>query len=155
MSHRLLNYAAQLRARGLRLTPQREMILDAICEAGGHTTFEEIYNRLRARAPAINRATLYRTLDLFRELGLVLTADIGDHCTRYEIAGVTPHHHLVCQRCGQVIRLDHTLMADLFARLEEAHQFKIGVNHIVLYGLCQRCGSANPVDSRQSAVSGE
>jgi len=125
------------------------MILDAICEAGGHTTLEEIYSRLHARAPSVNRATLYRTLDLFIGLGLVVAADIGDHCTRYEIAGLKPHHHLVCRRCGQVALLDHAVMADLFARLAEVYQFRVEVDHIVLYGLCQRCQAADPAGNDQ------
>jgi Fur family ferric uptake transcriptional regulator len=139
MTHHLLNYATRLREHGLRLTPQREMILDAICEGDGHTTFDKIYARLHAKAPAINQATVYRALKLFCDLGLVVAADLGDHKTVYEIASVTPHHHLVCRACGQVEQIDHAALASLFAAFEREQRFTPDVNHLVLFGYCRRC----------------
>ena len=139
MTHHLLNYAARLREHGLHLTPQREMILDAICAGGGHTTFDEIYARLHARAPALNQATVYRALKLFCELRLVVAADLGDGKTVYEIASVTPHHHLVCRACGQVEQIDHAALASLFAAFECEQRFTLDVNHLVLFGYCRRC----------------
>ncbi len=142
MTHHLLNYAARLRDHGLRLTPQREMILDAICEGGGHTTFDEIYERVHARAPAINQATVYRALKLFCDLGLVVAADLGCGKTVYEISGVTPHHHLVCRACGKAEQIDHTALASLCAAFERERRFTLDVNHLVLFGYCRRCRPA-------------
>jgi Fur family ferric uptake transcriptional regulator len=139
MTHHLLNYAARLREHGLRLTPQREMILDAVCEDGGHTSFVEIYERLHAQAPAINQATVYRALKLFCDLGLVVAADLGDGKTVYEIAGVMPHHHLVCRACGQVEQIDHAALASLFAAFEHEQRFTLDMHHLVLFGYCRRC----------------
>lgn len=139
MTHHLLNYVARLREHGLRFTPQRELILDAICEGGGHTTFDEIYERLHAKAPAINQATVYRTLKLFCDLRLVVMADLGDGKTVYEIAGVTPRHHLVCRACGQVEQIDHAVLAVLFAAFEREQRFTLDVNHLVPFGYCHRC----------------
>jgi len=139
MTHHLLNYATRLREHGLRLTPQREMILDAICEGGGHKTFDEIYERLHAKAPAINQATVYRAIKLFCELGFVVVADLGDGKTVYEIASVMPHHHLVCRACGQVEQIDHAALASLFAAFEREWRFTLDMNHLVLFGYCRRC----------------
>jgi Fe2+ or Zn2+ uptake regulation protein len=139
MTHHLLNYAARLRERGMRLTPQREMILDAICEGGGPTTFDEIYARLHAKSPAINQATVYRALKVFCDLDLVAAADLGDGKTVYEIASVTPHHHLVCRACGQVETIDQAALASLFAALEREQRFAPDVHHLVLFGYCRRC----------------
>jgi Fur family ferric uptake transcriptional regulator len=142
MTHHLLNYAARLREQGMRLTPQREMILDAICEGGGHTTFDEIYARLHARAPAINQATVYRALKMFCDLELVVAADLGDGKTVYEIASVTPHHHLVCRACGQVETIDQAALALLCAAFERERGFTLDMNHLVLFGYCCHCRSS-------------
>lgn len=141
MTHHLLNYPARLRERGLRLTPQREMILDAICEGNGHTTFGEICARLHAKAPAINPATVYRALKLFCKLGLVVAANLGEGEAVYEIAGLTPHYHLVCRACGQMETIDHAALASLFAAFEREQQFTLDMNHLVLFGYCRRCRS--------------
>lgn len=139
MTHHLLNYAARLREHGLRLTPQREMILEAICEGGGHTTFDEIYERLHAKAPAISQATVYRALKLFCDLEFVVAADLGCGKTVYEIASATPHHHLVCRACGRVEQIDHEALAALFAAFERERRFTLDVSHLVLFGYCRRC----------------
>jgi Fur family ferric uptake transcriptional regulator len=139
MSHHRLNYATKIRERGFRLTPQREIILDAVCEGRGHTTFDEIYTRVQAKAPAINRATVYRTLDFLREMRLVVEADLGGGRKVYEIAGETPHHHLVCRACGRVEEFDQEMMESLFTRIERERQFEVDMDHLVLFGLCQEC----------------
>lgn len=139
MTHHLLNCAARMRARGLRVTPQRELILDAVCEGGGRNSIGGIYARLHARAPAISRATVYRALKTFCELGLVVAVDLGDGHTLYEIASVTPHHDLVCRACGKVEQLEHSTLHSLFARIERERRFTIQTNHLVLYGLCAQC----------------
>lgn len=142
MPHQNLDYAALMRERGFRVTPQRELILDAICEGGGHTTPEEIYQRVQARAPAVNRATVYRTLDFLCELRLVVAANIGGGRMVYEVAGEMPHHHLVCRTCGQVAQIGHETVKDLFVRIEREYQFTVDMDHLALFGLCQECRRA-------------
>ena len=75
MSHEGMDYEGILRAAGHRVTMQRVMILDAVCEGGGHSTLREVYARLHAADPTIDRSSLYRTLKLFVELGLVISAE--------------------------------------------------------------------------------
>ena len=138
MCHDQLDYASRIRASGFRMTPQRQMILDAICASGGHTTFDEILARVQARAPALNRATVYRTLDFLCDLRLVVALEL-DGQTRYEIAGATPHHHLVCRACGQVQALDDALLDSVKKAVKRRHHFKVDMDHIALLGLCEYC----------------
>jgi len=138
MSHQSLDYATKIRERGFRLTPQRELILDAVCEGSGHTTFDEICARVHDKAKAINLATVYRTLDFLCGMGLIVTAEINDHRV-YEIAGQQPHHHLVCRACGRVERLDHEMLEALLAKVERERGFKVDMGHMVLLGQCQDC----------------
>jgi Fe2+ or Zn2+ uptake regulation protein len=132
-----------MRESGFRVTPQRQLILDAICEGGGHTTLAEIYARVRAKAPDISLATVYRALDFFCQLGLVVAADIGCEHTVYEIAGATRHHHLACRHCGQVEQLAPEIMETLFTRIESGQGFRVDMDHVVLLGICKQCLAAS------------
>jgi Fur family ferric uptake transcriptional regulator len=127
-----------MRERGFRVTPQRMLILDAICEGEEHTSFDEIYERVQSKAPGINQATLYRTLDFLCELRLVVSAEI-DGRTVFEIAGETPHHHLVCRRCGAIQELADYHFLELRTHLLREHGFKADINHLAITGLCSQC----------------
>ena len=133
------DYAALLHERGFRVTPQRQLILDAIREGSGHTTFEEIYARVQRKSTAVNRATVYRTLDFLTELRLVVAADIGSGHPVYEIAGETPHHHLVCLNCRKVEQISHDVVENLFKQIERDQKFHVETNHLALFGYCETC----------------
>jgi len=141
MTHNRLDFASLMRERGFRATPQRQMILDAICDGQGHTTPEQIYQRVRAAAPAVNRATIYRTLDFLCELRLVVAIRVGD-LTYYEIAGDEPHHHLVCRTCGRMTQVDHAMVASFVEAIDRMHHFRIDMDHLGLFGLCEKCRPA-------------
>src|SRR5215212_2348005 len=98
MSHNTKDYERIIHAAGHRVTPQRMVILDTVCDLSGHTTLGEIYVHVHKVDPTIDRSTLYRTLKLFVDLALVLSADTGTGETTYEIVKPHPHHHLVCRR---------------------------------------------------------
>jgi len=139
MTHHLSDYATRIREQGFRLTPQRQLILDAICEGGQHVTFEEICQRVQAKSSAINQATIYRALEFLSKLHLVTTAEIsGDKV--YEIATETPHHHLVCRTCGAVESLADSFLSELSARLRQGYHFKTELSHLVITGVCAKCG---------------
>ncbi|CAN5373159.1 transcriptional repressor [soil metagenome] len=132
------NWVSRMRDHGFRVTPQRQLILDAIYESGGHTTPEEIYERVHAKAPAVNLATIYRTVDFLRELRLITEMHYGGK-TYYEIAGEAPHHHLVCRCCGHIEQIDHATVVGLFTRIEHEQQFKVETDHLALVGVCSNC----------------
>jgi Fur family ferric uptake transcriptional regulator len=139
MSHQRWDYAALMRQRGFRVTPQRQLILDAICEGDGHTTLEEIYQRVQAKSPCINRTTIYRNLSFLCELRLVVAADVGGGHLVYEIAGETPHHHLVCRKCGKIDQISHETVKGFFDKLEREQRFMVETDHLALFGLCSKC----------------
>ena len=120
------------------MTPQRLLLLDAICEGKGHTTFDQIYERVKTKAPGINPATVYRTLDFLCELRLVVSAEI-DGDTVYELASETPHHHLVCRHCGSVQKLTDFHFQDLRDHLWQEHGFRADLDHQAITGLCAGC----------------
>lgn len=128
-----------IRRRGLRLTPQRKLILDVIQQAGGHLTIEQIYRCVRERNPRLNLATVYRNLDVLCDLRLVVAADIGGGTWIYESAGEQPHHHLVCRACGAIARIEHSEVVELYQGIDRRHHFTIDMDHMALFGLCARC----------------
>ena len=133
---------ANLRERGVRLTPQREMILDAIHHEDEHLTADEIYQRVYVHSPAVNLATVYRTLELLKELHVVNEINLGD-CIRYELCQAEPHHHLVCRACGWTVSVDHTAFAPLARKLRQQFGFEADIDHMVIHGQCAQCQAGN------------
>src|SRR4051795_13047192 len=90
-----------LRERGLRLTPQRQLILEAVHELG-HATPEQVHTAVRERVAGVNITTVYRTLELLEELGLVNHTHLSHGSPTYHTAGEDQHVHLVCRGCGSI-----------------------------------------------------
>ena len=126
-----------LHERGLRMTPQRQLVLDAVRELG-HATPEQVCAQVQRAAPAVNITTVYRSLDLLERLGLVRHTHLGHGAPTYS-AHEHEHVHLVCHDCGTVTEAPRELMADLAARLDDGFGFELDVAHIALSGLCRDC----------------
>ena len=126
------------REQGWRVTLQRELILAAIRAAGGHVTPGEIYKRVFVKAPAVNRATVYRNLDFLCEVRLVVAAQIGGQMY-YELAGEEPHHHLVCRQCDRIEQISHQMLKDMLDRIDREQSFVVDMDHLALFGLCAQC----------------
>ena len=139
MTHAHENYKQLIRQRGFRVTPQRQIILDALSELKGHRTPDEVYSRVQRKTTAINRATVYRTLDFLLRMGLVTVAQVKDNQTVYEVINEEPHHHLVCQKCEKFIELDNAVVKPLFDRIQQDEGFQIRTDHLILFGLCRDC----------------
>ncbi len=127
---------------GYRLTPQRTLVLEAVEESSGHVSVEEIFDRVRARFPRVNLSTIYRTLDLLEQIGMVTKSDLGAGRVQYHRSDDANHHHLVCQRCGGIVDLDENEFAPIWERLEERYNFKIFQRHMAIFGECARCRGA-------------
>ncbi len=121
------------------MTPQRMMVVEALHGADKHVSAEEIYAQVKARYPYANISTVYRTLDLLKELGLVTEIALGDGCVRFHPAEKGHHHHLVCQKCGKMIDLPESALAQLEAALYDMYQFKADLKHMAVFGLCSQC----------------
>ena len=139
----------KFRACGYRLTLGREAILDALSKAEGHLSAEDIYMEIHSKCPNVGLTTVYRTLDVLSNLGMVYKFDFGDGRARYEFAegpkGVHHHHHLVCTECHKII--DYTdfiddeveLLNQTEKGLGKKYKFRI-TNHLIqFYGVCQEC----------------
>ena len=139
MSHNTWDYVSFLRERGYRMTPQRQIIMDAICAGGGHTSLPQILERVQQKAPAINQATVYRSLHFLLNMGLIVKAEIAPGETVYEIAGRSPHHHLLCRSCHHEIEIDAAPLVALQNVIEQQYGFMIDASHLMLTGLCAHC----------------
>jgi Fur family ferric uptake transcriptional regulator len=140
-------YETKLRARGYRMTPQREMIIAALTSSDHHITAEEIFESLHERTRALNIATVYRTLDLLVEEGLVCRTDLGGDRVYYAPLRHGPHIHLVCRHCGQVIEVDYSQIAPLKKRLQEQYGFAADLKHVSFFGICETCQSTEQVEN--------
>lgn len=138
-----------LREQGYRLTPQREMVILALHEAKGHLSAEEVYERVRQQNPCVDLSTVYRTLELLREMGIVSQCQVNGPQTLYELTVRSPHHHLVCRRCKAVIDIAPDDLDDLRELLLARYGFKADLEHLILEGLCTTCVAQNePVTGR-------
>lgn len=131
-------FKSTVHRRGLRVTPQRQLILDAIVESEGHVSLQNIIEFVQAKSPAISLPTIYRTLDFLCEIRMVVALRVGN-TTYYEIAKDRPHHHLVCRRCGALEVLPHAEVQRFFGKIERSYKFKVDMEHLGLFGLCGHC----------------
>jgi Fur family ferric uptake transcriptional regulator len=127
-----------LRERGLRLTPQRQLILEAVHELG-HATPESVHHHVRARAAGVNITTVYRTLELLEELGLVSHTHLSHGSPTYHAAGQNQHVHLVCRSCGSITEVDPSVMRPVTDQLRQEQGFRVDVGHVSLFGVCGNC----------------
>lgn len=136
-------FVAALRRRGLRLTPQREMVLAALHELADHQTAEEIYRRVQTRSAAMDLSTVYRTLELLQEMGMLAVAEAADGQRRYALTGLhSDHIHLVCRRCGGEIEADGAAFHALVAEVQRCYGFTLDLAHRSLGGVCAACAAA-------------
>ena len=131
-------WQATLRSQGYRLTPQRELVLKAV-EGLGHATPDQILARVRLESQAVNISTVYRTLDLLEELGLVRHAHITDRAPTYHSTASPPHVHLVCRTCGAVTEVPPEAISPLTESLQEDYGFATDVGHLTVFGACSDC----------------
>ena len=128
-----------LNTAGVRVTNQRALILDVIRQGGGHLDADEIYRRAREKEPRLSLSTVYRTLHMFKKLGLVEELHFDENHHHYEVSPSTEHHHLLCLSCGRVIEFDHPLTRYIERNVAEAKDFEIVDAEISLTGYCPRC----------------
>lgn len=130
--------AELLRSRGLRLTAQRQLILEAVHDLG-HATPEQVHQAVREVAAGVNITTIYRTLELLERLGLVTHTHLSHGSPTYHAAGSDQHVHLVCRSCGGVDEMDPELLRPLADRLRDERGFRVDIGHVALFGVCGKC----------------
>ncbi len=133
--------AARLREQGLRLTPQRQLILRAVEELR-HATPDEVLAHVRSQVSSVNPSTVYRTLEVLEELGLVRHTHLSDRSPTYHSTGEHEHVHVVCRRCHAVRSYDPDVVAPLVAQLG-ADGFNVDVGHLAIFGECADCSATH------------
>jgi Fur family ferric uptake transcriptional regulator len=128
-----------LRQKGFRITPQREIIIQTVAHSSNHMTAEEIFAEVQNRTRALNLATVYRTLDMLVDEGLVTEIDLGGGKSVYATVNHGPHIHLVCRGCGQIIDANPLLLDPIKDHLQKEHNFTPDLNHISIFGSCSQC----------------
>lgn len=138
-----VDWASYLRELGQRSTPARVAVLDVIGSTDEHLSADEIAVAVAERAPAVHRATVYRTLDRLVSLGLVAHVHLPHGATTYHVRGSDDgmHLHLSCRGCGAVLDADPGLLDDVAARLVLATGFVLDPGHGALSGWCSDCRS--------------
>ena len=136
-------WQAQLRALGYRVTPQRQLILEAVT-ALEHATPEDICTRVQKSAPGVNISTVYRSLELLEQLGLVTHTHLGHGAPRYHLAAEAEHVHLLCAECGRITQIPPDAVQPLVSALDGAYGFQTNVGHLTVYGRCADCRSTGP-----------
>ena len=128
----------ELRSRGYRVTPQRQLVLEAVAKLG-HATPEEVASSVQQTAKGVNISTIYRTLELLDSLGLVTHTHLNHGAPTYHLASEAGHVHLVCQNCGKIGEASPEDVAPLTRTLNDKHGFETNVSHLTVFGLCGDC----------------
>ncbi|HWQ27594.1 MAG TPA: Fur family transcriptional regulator [Dehalococcoidia bacterium] len=145
---------ATLRERGIRVTAQRVAVAEVLASAADHPSAQDVYERVKTRLPHITRATVYNTLRVLSEKGLVQPLHFR-HGTRYD-GNPHPHANLVCVECGSIVDADinpDDVIANLSKALARTSDFRVMGQRLDLYGLCSRCASS-PRRRRKQVTSG-
>ena len=138
-----------LRVRSLPVTSQREQVAQVLFAAAGHLSVEDIEQLLRKRGLHVGKATIYRTLDLLAQSGMVHERDFGEGFRRYERVPGHPHHeHLICLRCGKVVEFANERLEKMKELIAEEYGFQHRHHRLEIYGVCRECqqreGPARP-----------
>ncbi len=129
-----------LRERSLPVTTQREQVAEVLFAAGGHLSVEDIEGLLRQRGLHVGKATIYRTLDLLAQSGMVHERDFGEGFRRYERAPGHPHHeHLICLRCGKVVEFANEKLERMKELIAAEYGFQHRHHRLEIYGVCREC----------------
>jgi Fur family transcriptional regulator, ferric uptake regulator len=128
----------ELRSHGYRVTPQRQLVLEAVARLD-HATPEEIAASVQETASGVNISTIYRTLELLDNLGLVRHTHLNHGAPIYHLASDADHVHLVCQDCGRVLQVSPDAIRPLIVALDEGQGFETDVAHLTVFGRCREC----------------
>ena len=131
----------RLHARGLRWTPQRRVLIEVLSRADGHVTGAELVERCRAVDQATTPSTVYRTLDVLEELGIVRHAHGADGREEFHVLPETDHGHLHCLGCRETWEIGEEEAAAIVATLQAERGFVVELSHLSVSGLCRRCAT--------------
>ncbi|MBQ7478901.1 MAG: transcriptional repressor [Selenomonadaceae bacterium] len=134
----------KLQERQHKMTPQRQIVLQIFLDhPGEHLSAEDVHGILRDNHSEIGLATVYRSLELLSDLGILQKMEFGDGCSRYEVNAIDPdthhHHHLICTKCGKVTEFEDDLLENLEQDIESKSGFRIMNHQVKFFGYCKEC----------------
>lgn len=133
-------FSDYIREKGLRMTRQREMVVETFLQTEGHVSTDELYNLVRAKDSKIGYATVFRTLKALTDCGLARETDLDDGRTRFEHLYKRPqHHHIVCVDCNRTIEFFSPELQQLQERITAQYEFKAVRNKFQIFGICRQC----------------
>lgn len=132
----------QLRQRGLRWTPQRRAVVEVLAGSEGHVTGAELIERCRAIDPSTIPSTVYRTLDVLEELGLVQHGHGADGREEFHVVPEGRHGHLYCATCGGQWEIHAGPAGAIVEALRASHGFEVDLSHVTVVGRCHDCAAA-------------
>ena len=135
-TEKILNLVVQ---NGYRRTSARLAIITALVNSAGHITADDLADKVRQQAPHVGRMTVYRTLDLLCELGVVRPIFQGTGAAHYILMANGSHHHLICNRCHDVIEFEECSAASLIEQMAAQYNFHLFSHLLELHGLCENC----------------
>lgn len=139
-------FRSYLRSRGIKDTSARRKILDAVLALDEHFEAEQVLYHLRERGEKVGKATVYRTLPVLVECGILKQVRFDVKQAHYEHAfGEGPHDHMVCRRCGRIVEFGSEEVVELRNRIARRHHFHVISHRLQLSGLCWECSTACPV----------
>jgi Fur family peroxide stress response transcriptional regulator len=136
---RLHQLIQRLREHECRITPQRVAILQALLDAKGHPSVEEIYEQVRQAFPMTSLATVYKTVALLKEMGEILELEFEPEGNRYDVHHPEPHPHLICTRCGRIFDGQAIPLDTLRTAMAVLPRFAVSGYRLDIYGLCPEC----------------
>ena len=134
----------RLHDRGLRWTPQRRALLDVLARTDGHVTGAELVERCRQVDPSTIPSTVYRTLDVLEEIGVVSHSHAADGREEFHVLPVAEHGHLECRSCHSSWEIPVAEAAELVAELERRRGFRVDLTHLSVSGTCRTCAATAP-----------
>src|ERR1051326_3043215 len=126
------------------MTPQRQLILDAVATMPGHVSVEQVYQQVVSVFPDVNISTVYRTLEVLEELGVVRHTHFHDGVAQFERTDAAQHHPVVCSRCGTDAELELDVLQPLAEELKRRYGFEADLAHSAIVGVCRTCRSRAP-----------
>ncbi|MFN2245152.1 MAG: Fur family transcriptional regulator [Anaerolineae bacterium] len=129
----------RLRAARKRITPQRRLVVNILAESDGHLDAHDIYERGRKRDARLSLSTVYRTLAVLKETGVIRELHLDQEHHHYELDEKDEHSHLVCLSCGRVVEVDSAPFVEAAAVVGDSHGFQIASAQVELAGYCSRC----------------
>ncbi len=130
---------AKLRQRECRITPQRIAILKTFLHSNEHPSVEQVYKQVKADFPTTSLATVYKTVNLLKDIGEILEIGFADGRNRYDGNKPYPHPHLICTKCKSIIDPEVTLLDQITAEIEKLSGYHVLSHQVEFFGICPKC----------------